>query len=133
MARKVLLVDNDRLFVQLLTELARDEGFTAITAYDGLEGVEEAREELPDFILVDLVMPQMAGARLLRYLEGDQRLARIPIVLLSWAVPKKMADAREAGADACIPKVPFGRLMEEGCHALARGTQAISPRSSTWV
>lgn len=117
--KRVLLVDNDRLFVQLLTELLENEGFKVIPAYDGLEGLEKAREELPDFILVDLIMPKIDGARLCRYLKEDQRLAQTPVVLLSGAVREKMPDLLEVGADAYIAKVPLEGLIAQVRDALA--------------
>lgn len=129
MSKKVLLVDSDRLFVQLLTEFLEDDGFKVITAYDGLEGLQSAREELPDFILVDLVLPKIDGARLCRYLKEDPRLAETPIVLLSGAASGAMPDLQQVGADAYILKVPFERLLGDVREALTRLQPLRWPRA----
>ena len=67
--KTVLVVDDEPDVVRFLTMALEDNGFTVITAKDGLEGLEKARKFKPDLISMDLVMPKHSGARMYRELQ----------------------------------------------------------------
>lgn len=103
---KVLIIDDERDIRELASvSLARTGEMQVITASSGPEGVRLAREQHPDAILLDLMMPAMDGRATLEALRGETSTAGIPVVLMSAASD----DARELtplGAAGVIPK-PF--------------------------
>jgi CheY-like chemotaxis protein len=79
----VLVVDDEPDVREYLAQVLRDAGFTALTAANGEDALSLIRHRPPDFISLDLVMPQMSGHRLLYELRKDKRLSRIPIVIVT--------------------------------------------------
>jgi DNA-binding response OmpR family regulator len=104
--KKVLAVDDHVQIVRLIqVNLQRD--FTVITAGDGVEGMEKARQERPDLILLDVVMPRKDGFAMLRELQEDPELRKIPVIMLT--VKAQNADivrGLHEGAQYYLPK-PF--------------------------
>ena len=80
---KVLLVDDDPVILKLLQVNFEMEGYDVITANDGLEGLEKARAERPDIVLLDIMMPRMDGWEVLEHLKEDAATSSIPVVLLT--------------------------------------------------
>jgi DNA-binding response OmpR family regulator len=104
--KKILAVDDHAHIVRLI-QVNLGKEFTVITAADGVEGLEKAREERPDLILLDVVMPRKDGFVVLRELQEDPELRQIPIVMLT--VKAQNADivrAMHSGAHYYLPK-PF--------------------------
>ena len=78
---------------------------TVLTAVDGEESVRLAREEVPDLVLLDLIMPKMQGFEVLRRLKADALTAAIPVVVLSnLGQERDMQQAKELGAVAYFIK-----------------------------
>lgn len=83
MPRKVLIVDDDPDVVLFLSTVLQDHGYDIVEAANGREGLEKARAEGPDLILLDLMMPHKSGIALLADLYADERLRRIPVVMVT--------------------------------------------------
>ena len=81
--KTVLVVDDEPDVVRFLSMALEDNGFTVITAKDGLEGLEKARKFKPDLISMDLVMPKHSGARMYRELQKDAVLKKIPVLIVT--------------------------------------------------
>ncbi len=81
--RHVLLVEDDAPIRSMLTDLLEDAGFSVLQASDGLEAVRNLREERPDLIVLDLMLPRMSGWEFLENARADLDRARIPVVVLS--------------------------------------------------
>jgi len=93
--------DNRLIYSQYLTH----GGFRVLEATNGAEGIEVARRELPDIILMDISMPVMDGLTATRLIKADPDLLRIPIVALTaHAMASDEQMAREAGCDGYISK-----------------------------
>ena len=106
----VLVVDDDPVIQQLLRLNFEMEGYTVVTAGDGVEGLERARSVDPDAVLLDVMMPRMDGLEVARALKGDPATAGIPIVMLSAKAQAADVEAgRAAGADDYVTK-PFDPL-----------------------
>ncbi len=106
----VLVVDDDPVIQGLLRVNFEMEGYEVIVAGDGVEGLERARSERPDVVILDVMMPRMDGLEVARQLKADPATAPIPIVLLS--AKAQQIDVRAggaAGADAYVTK-PFDPL-----------------------
>ncbi len=79
----VLLVDDEPKNLQLAGSLLRHEGFDIALAANGEEAIEAAREDQPDVIVLDIMMPQMDGLEVCRILKSDPETAGIPIIFLT--------------------------------------------------
>ena len=107
MAKKILIVDDDPNIVSLLAARLRANGYEIVSAEDGLVGLEKAKTEKPDLIILDLMLPKMDGYKVCGLLKKDTRYSKIPIILFSARAQE--ADVRlgeEVSADAYITK-PF--------------------------
>ena len=91
---RVLVVDDDPEVVPMLREMLPSDGYTFLAAYDGEQGVSQARIERPDAILLDLAMPGMNGFEVLQKLRDDAQTADIPITLLTAKHPTEEDDRR---------------------------------------
>jgi len=81
--KKILVVDDDlnmRIFISIMLEA---NGYKAIVAKDGKEGILEAKKVAPALIILDLMMPQQGGILMYRQLKVDKILKDIPIIILS--------------------------------------------------
>ena len=105
----VLVVDDDPVIVKLLQVNFEMEGYNVITAGDGEEGLERARAENPDVMLLDVMMPKMNGLQVAGLLKGDPATNKIPIVLLSAKAEAADVQAGRDVADEYITK-PFDPL-----------------------
>ncbi len=103
--RKILVVDdrweNRSVIVNFLTPI----GFIVVEAVNGIEGLEQARELMPDAIITDLAMPKMDGFELLRHLRASPEFKDIVIIVSSASVfETDQYKSLDAGADAFLPK-----------------------------
>jgi DNA-binding response OmpR family regulator len=79
----ILIVDDSRSLVHIIDGVLQREGYKTCTAYDGEEGLARARQEKPDLIILDIVMPKMDGYTVCRHLQQDPETAGIPILMLT--------------------------------------------------
>ena len=79
----ILVVDDNRSLVRIIQGLLQKEGHEVLTAFDGVDGLQKAREEKPDLIILDVVMPRMDGYEVCRLLQDDPGTAAIPILMLT--------------------------------------------------
>jgi putative two-component system response regulator len=109
MTSTILIVDDDTTSRQTLESILDGQGYHLEMAENGLQGIEKARQILPDVILLDVMMPGMDGFEVCQRLRGDPNLAEIPIIMLTALDDKKsLLDGLEAGADDYITK-PYDR------------------------
>ena len=80
---KILLVDDDLDFVEATTTILKSKPYDVIVAYNGNEGVRKAREEKPDLILLDIIMPVENGFTAAEELKKDPQLSKIPVIMLT--------------------------------------------------
>jgi len=83
MKKKVLLVDDSNTVLLMEKMILSKEAFEVIVAHDGLEGIETAKREQPDVILLDVIMPRLDGLSACAILRGDAATAHIPIVMVT--------------------------------------------------
>jgi len=97
--KKILIVEDERSLMQVLADRLALEGFNVIKAYDGQEGLDSARKEMPDLILLDLIMPVMDGMTMLEEMRKDDCCKIIPAIVLTNLIDKEqVAKALSAGS-----------------------------------
>jgi len=80
---KILLVDDDVDFVESMKTILESKPYEVVVAYEGDEGLRKAREEMPDLILLDIIMPIKDGFTAAEQLKKDPQLSKIPTVMLT--------------------------------------------------
>ncbi len=102
---KVLFIDDDPLVRTLLQTAVSALDFQVITAANGPTGIEAARRELPDAVVVDILMPRMSGFDVCRRLRADPSLKDVPIILMSARDDPGMSQkGRSVGATCTVGK-----------------------------
>lgn len=84
--KKIIVIDDDRDLVTYLTTLLEDNGYATIPAYDGQEGIDKTRAELPDLILLDITMPEKSGVKFYREVRDDADLKAIPVIMVTGVI-----------------------------------------------
>lgn len=105
MSQKILIIEDQSIMRRNVALMLQLEGYTALTAANGLEGLEVARSEHPDLILCDVMMPEMDGYGTLRAIREDETLKKTPFIFLT--AKGDRGDVREGlglGADAYLTK-----------------------------
>jgi two-component system alkaline phosphatase synthesis response regulator PhoP len=86
MAKKILLVDDDPDMVDAVRAILESKRYEVAAAYGGMEGLEKARTENPDLIVLDVMMPDRDGYEVCKELKADPELSNIPVLLLTAVV-----------------------------------------------
>ncbi len=104
---RVLIVDDEPQIVHVLAKALTMQGFEVISATDGLQGLQMARDQQPSLIVLDLHLPRLDGHAICKMLKSDQRSSSIPVVMLTASVEIEDREwASKTGADAFVSK-PF--------------------------
>jgi len=108
--KNILLVDDDPDFVEAVKVIVESGGYNVRVAFDGKEGLEAVKEQKPDLIVLDVMMPVMDGHAACRALKTDPATKNIPIILLT-AVADRVTtskyshrDMLESEAEDYMPK-----------------------------
>ena len=105
--QRVLIVDDEQGIIKIVKMYLEHHHYEIITAGDGQEGLEKAKTEKPDLIILDLMLPKIDGYKVCGLLKKDTRYAKIPVILFTAkAQEKDVKLGEEVGADAYITK-PF--------------------------
>ena len=81
--KKILLVDDDADTIEFLTYNFQKSGFAIVSARDGNEGIEVAKETNPDIIIADVMMPQLNGIEMCRRIKHEKKFESLPFIFLS--------------------------------------------------
>lgn len=81
--KKILFIEDESALQRAVTRVLADEGYTTFSAMDGETGVTVARKEMPDLILLDLIIPKKDGFSILTELKQDPSTAYIPVIILT--------------------------------------------------
>jgi DNA-binding response OmpR family regulator len=106
--KKILIVEDEELIGDLLQKKLRQEGYFASVARDGEEALKQAREEKPDMVLLDIVLPRLNGFEVLSELKKDEALRQIPVIIISNSgQPSEIERAKELGVHDWLVKTEF--------------------------
>lgn len=109
---KILLVDDDEDFLQLLAFDFKKGGYNVVTAYNGEEGLEKAKLERPGIIVLDIKMPKMDGYTFVRRLKKDPDTKDIPLIVLTSYEPMKDMFQLEGVNEYFVKSVDMGGLVK---------------------
>jgi len=124
---RILVVDDDRRIVDLVRLYLENDGFSVLTAYDGLQALEQARQKRPDLILLDLMLPGLDGLDVCRILQAE---SSVPIIMLTArTTDEDKLTGLDLGADDYISK-PFNpREVVARVRAVLRRTERDDPQA----
>lgn len=106
--KKILLVEDDQIVIEILVKKLEKEGYSIVVARDGNEGLKKMREETPDVILLDMVMPKKGGMEVLEEMHVDRKLSKIPVVIISNSgQPVELERAKALGVSDWLIKTEF--------------------------
>ena len=115
MKRKVLIADDQLYIHRLIRHRLEEEEYQILTARDGCEVIEIASREMPDLVVMDVMMPRMDGLTALRHLKRNEATRAIPVIVLTSSPHELVREEAEfSGADLVLSKPfsPIGLLQD---------------------
>jgi len=106
MSKRVLVVDDDPDVRLFNTTVLEENGYTPLVATNGEEGLEMIRKELPDLVILDVMMPKQSVIRLYRELKTDKALKNITVIILSGIAEKTFLRSQNALTEFGGEEVP---------------------------
>lgn len=105
--KKILIIDDEPETIKELREYLESMGYRVTLTLSGKEGLAKIQQEPPDLIILDLMLPEMNGYKVARFIKFDKRFQNIPLIMFS-ARSDNLGEelAKEVGVDAWITK-PF--------------------------
>ena len=117
---KILIIDDSRLYREVLKATLSKAGYRVDIAVNGAEGIETARTGLPDLIITDMDMPVTSGEEVCRALKADADTQMIPIIMFTGSEDTNMIEQLDAGADDYLPKSQNFRELRAKIKAFLR-------------
>ncbi len=120
---RILVVDDEKRMVRFIRLNLEHDGFEVIEAYNGREALERVREDLPDLVLLDVMMPEMDGFEVLRLLR---EFSEIPVIMLTArSTEEDIVRGLELGADDYITKPFSPRVLVSRVRAVLRRFEIV--------
>jgi CheY-like chemotaxis protein len=113
MSKKVLIVDDDPDVCLFNTTVVEENGYTPLEANNGEDGLRLIREQKPDLVILDVLMPRQSGIRLYRELKTDPKLKNIQVVILSGIAKKTFLRSQKALTEFGEAPVPEPKIYLE--------------------
>ncbi len=106
--QKILIIEDEATLQKALQEVLTAEGYNTLSALDGLRGLEMAREENPELILLDIILPKMDGFEVLGALKSEEKTKSIPVIILTnLSDVSDIQKALDLGATTYLVKADF--------------------------
>jgi len=119
-AKSVLFADNDLLLLEAIGDFLRASGFQVYLAQDGLQALEICRKERPHFVILDIVMPRIDGARVCWFIRQDPKLRDTPVIVFSSLSGQDYRNFPQLSADAYVAKGPLPIACENILQAIRK-------------
>jgi two-component system sensor histidine kinase/response regulator len=104
---KILIIDDDIIAQNILCSTLSGAGYSVIVASNGEEGIGKAAQELPDLIILDIMMPGMDGADVASFLKTNPETENIPIIFLSSLITERSKTNRSKNNEATYLSKPY--------------------------
>ena len=142
---KILVVDNDHLILEFMSDMLSKKGHEIVVAENGLAALEALKTYTPDVIFTDLIMPNIDGRKLCNIIRSRRELKDAYLIILSSIAIEEELDLSEMGVDACIAKGSISEMSQNVLAALDQvqvvpsrrvsadivGIESIRPRKIT--
>ncbi len=122
--KRILIVDDEPDFASIVQTNLESEGFAVEVAFDGVQGLERVKENRPDLIVLDVMMPEKDGYKMAKELKQDPATEEIPIVMLTavgdhvTSTRYSHADGMNMDADDYLPKPASSEQILESINRL---------------
>lgn len=121
---RILIADDDPDILDLIRFRLGQEGYETVTATDGQQALDLAREHPPDACVLDVMMPKLSGLEVVQAMRKDESLREIPLLILTAAVQERdVARGFEVGADDYLRKPFSPRALKDRVAALLKPGQ----------
>ncbi len=130
--QNALLVDNDRKFLDMLSDILISEGYHVRTARDGKEAISEIHRNQPDILFTDLIIPKISGEQLIRYVRDNPAYAPMVIVVVSGAI-LEYSGHEQIAADYFITKSNINSFRQQILVLSQQIRSAEVPESRTLI
>ena len=129
--KNILLVDDEKDFVDTVAIRLEAKGYDIMRAYSGKEALEKVYAAQPDLIVLDVMMPEMGGFDVCRKLKVDPKYSGIPIIMLTAKFqPSDIEFGKELGAEAYLTKpVKLDELSEKISELLRQKMPIVRPEN----
>ena len=122
--KTVLIIEDEEDAAELFAEMMRVSGFRVLKTFNSTPALDMIKNDVPDVVILDIMMPDTSGLDLLRQMRRDPALTGIPVVVVSAkSMPADIKNGMEAGASTYLSK-PVGFLDLKGAVERALGNQA---------
>jgi two-component system phosphate regulon response regulator PhoB len=126
--KRILVVDDEQDLVDLITYNLQRNGYDALTASNGAEALEVAQREMPDLVILDLMLPEIDGTEVARRLKSDPRTAVIPIIMLTAKSEETdVVVGLTLGADDYITKPFSPKILLARLNTVLRRIDGVQP------
>lgn len=125
---KILIIEDEKTLIDLLSERLKNEGYRVVCAYDGEDGYEKIKSEKPDLVLLDIVMPKMDGYEVLEKMNEEKN--HTPVIIISNSgQPVEIEKTRKLGAIDHLIKTEFSPhdVVKKAAKYLNRDSNSIAP------
>jgi len=125
--KKVLVADDTETVLALVSEMLEHAGFEVLQSRDGEDTMRQIRDQHPDLVLLDLLMPKMTGFDVLREMEKDDRINSIPVLVMSGVYKEDIVTfLQHLGAQGFIDKETLNDNLVFRVNSVLSGSQAVS-------
>ncbi len=108
--KTVVVVEDEPDAAELFAEMMRVSGFRVLKTYSSTPAISMIAKELPDVVILDIMMPDVSGLEVLRFMQREPQLRKIPVIVVSAkSMPSDIREGLEAGATLYLTK-PVGYL-----------------------
>lgn len=108
MVKKILIVEDEELLLDFLKRKLTELDYKVSVAINGLEALKGLQSDIPDLVLLDIVMPKMGGFELLEKMKSDSSLKEVPVIIISNSgQPVEIEKAKKLGARDWLIKTEF--------------------------
>ena len=106
--KRILLIEDEEIIIDLLEKKLAREGYEVLVARDGVEGLDRMKKQIPDLVLLDIVMPRMGGFEVMEEMNTTDYLQKVPVIIISNSgQPVELDRAKELGAKDWLVKTEF--------------------------
>lgn len=119
--KTILFIEDESALQKTLGDVLKQEGFAVVSALDGEKGIQMAKEQVPDLILLDLMLPKQNGFDVLKSLKADEKTKDIPVIVLTnLEAMEDIQKVLELGATTYLVKASYSveEVVQKAKHAL---------------